>query len=63
MIAKKTPNKLSRFSDRLVSSIKGKYIYDIASYFKENNSGKICEFSKKVSCEERICACEFHVFW
>ncbi|XP_058788687.1 DENN domain-containing protein 5B isoform X1 [Phymastichus coffea] len=36
--AKKPSNKLARFSDRLVSSLKSKHIYEIASYFKENIS-------------------------
>ncbi|KAJ8675599.1 hypothetical protein QAD02_011385 [Eretmocerus hayati] len=36
--AKKTSNKLSRLSDRLVSTLKSKYIYEIASHFKENIS-------------------------
>ncbi|XP_031781796.1 DENN domain-containing protein 5A isoform X2 [Nasonia vitripennis] len=36
--AKKPSNKFIRLSDRLVSSFKGKNIYEIASYFKENIS-------------------------
>lgn len=40
-LAKKPSNKFTRLSDRLVSSLKGKNIYEIASYFKENISGKV----------------------
>ncbi|XP_014234902.1 DENN domain-containing protein 5B isoform X2 [Trichogramma pretiosum] len=37
--SKKPSNKLSRLSDRLVSSLKNKHIYELASsYFKENMS-------------------------
>lgn len=39
-LAKKSPNKFFGIPDRLVSSLRGKSIFEIASYIKDNLNGK-----------------------